>query len=65
MGLASCVCGAYHAPYSQWSVWAALARENSVLWDIYYRPLPMYDHIATWGFPLGTYFSIFHIFSSE
>ena len=28
--------------------WAALARENARLWDVYYRPLPMYDHIATW-----------------
>ena len=31
-----------------WAAWAALARKNNVLWDIYYRPLPMVDHIATW-----------------
>ncbi len=28
--------------------WAALARENTRLWDVYYRPLPLYAHIATW-----------------
>jgi hypothetical protein len=28
--------------------WAALNRDNTRIWNTYYRPKPLFDHIATW-----------------
>src|SRR5438132_13143301 len=28
--------------------WAALDRDNTRIWDTYYRPKPLYDHLPTW-----------------
>ena len=28
--------------------WVALARDNTRIWNTYYRPKPLYGHIETW-----------------
>ena len=35
--------------------WSALDRDNTRIWDTYYRPKPLYDHIATWQEWLAEY----------
>ena len=28
--------------------WAALDRDNTRIWNTYYRPKPLFDHLPTW-----------------
>jgi hypothetical protein len=28
--------------------WAALDRDNSRIWETYYRPKPLFDHLSSW-----------------
>ena len=28
--------------------WAALDRDNTRIWNSYYRPKPLFDHLPTW-----------------
>jgi len=28
--------------------WTALDRDNTHIWDTYYRPKPLFDHLPTW-----------------
>ena len=28
--------------------WAAFDRDNTRIWNIYYRPKPLFDHLPTW-----------------
>lgn len=35
--------------------WDALAHANARIWDTYYRPRPLYDHLATWEEWLAEY----------
>jgi hypothetical protein len=28
--------------------WEALDRDNTRIWDTYYRPKPLFDHLPTW-----------------
>ena len=35
---------------AQWSFedWTALDRDNTRIWNTYYRPKPLFDHLPTW-----------------
>jgi hypothetical protein len=35
--------------------WEALARDNTRIWETYYRPYPLYDHLADWEVQLVEY----------